>query len=65
MKRFIAGASCPECNQTDSLYFETTEREDKVHCTRCEHQSLRGESGVAEEAKTAAKKKDEQKIKWH
>jgi len=68
VKRFVAGATCPECKQTDSLYFETEEPEDRVHCTRCEYSSLRGENFVADNREFENDEfgdDSDKEIKWH
>lgn len=66
MKRFISAASCPSCKQADCLYFETEEREDRVHCSRCDYTSLRGENFVADTWENSEQDEDENReIKWH
>lgn len=68
MKRFIAGANCPKCNYVDSLYFETEEEADRVHCTRCDYSSVRGENFVADQSEFENDEFAEdsaKEIKWH
>lgn len=63
MKRFIAGASCPQCSQTDSLYFETKEQ-DQVFCSRCDYQAQRA-TELPNDDEPGKEVNSEQDIKWH
>ena len=60
MKRFIAGAKCPSCEQEDSLFFNSNDL-DTVYCTRCNFQEKRAE-------KNSRDKEEIEKsnpVKWH
>ncbi len=36
MRRFIAGAVCPQCNREDTLYVLKTETSVSRHCVECD-----------------------------
>ena len=36
-RRFIAGARCPKCGATDTLFFDNSVGSDRVECSRCDH----------------------------
>ncbi len=67
MKRFIAGASCPECHTTDTLFFETSEAEDRVHCSRCTYSEVRATEITPSFAQEQQEQHEQQEseIKWH
>ena len=60
MKRFIAGATCPKCESTDSLFFNVKESEDRVYCTRCDYSALRPDQPSPENDQA-----QDESIKWH
>lgn len=72
MKRFIAGATCPSCKESDSLYFESKDQS-QVFCSRCEYQAQRAtelpQVEPNKESQTGAASDltidTEQKITWH
>ena len=61
MKRFIAGAKCPSCEQEDTLYFNSEDQYDIVHCSRCNYQEKRAEKITPSEEKA----EKNSPIKWH
>jgi len=36
-KRFIAGATCPECNSMDTMMLYKENEVEKVECVQCHH----------------------------
>ncbi|MFD2176976.1 YheV family putative zinc ribbon protein [Veronia pacifica] len=40
-KRFIAGATCPECKETDTLRWWVDHHIEVVECVRCGHMDRR------------------------
>ncbi len=60
MKRFIAGAQCPTCKSTDTLFVETKTGNNVVQCTRCAYHDVRASS--LEQPETEEKGKP---VIWH
>lgn len=49
LKRFIAGATCPQCGQMDTLYLDTEAGERVRACVSCEfHEVMRFENNAPE-----------------
>lgn len=46
-KRFIAGATCPKCNQMDTMMLYIENNVEKVECTSCGHQMEQPEGTTA------------------
>ncbi|MDG1122755.1 MAG: YheV family putative zinc ribbon protein [Glaciecola sp.] len=53
-KRFIAGATCPQCKSVDSimLYFENNV--EKLQCVKCEYKDVQSATDVSEQVASAA-----------
>lgn len=47
MKRFIAGASCPECGAEESVYVLSTD-EDTLYCADCGFEQTRPDKPAPE-----------------
>lgn len=45
-RRFIAGAKCPECGQTDTMVVFIEHNVEKVECVKCKHQMVQPEGSV-------------------
>ena len=45
-KRFIAGASCPECQQVDTMMLYKEHDVEKVQCVQCGHIMTQPENAV-------------------
>lgn len=45
-KRFIAGATCPECNKMDTMMLYLENNVEKVECKSCGHQMVQPEDSV-------------------
>ncbi|WP_029685406.1 YheV family putative zinc ribbon protein [Tatumella saanichensis] len=45
-KRFIAGAVCPHCGETDSLALWREHKIDTVECVKCGHQMREADKQV-------------------
>ena len=45
-KRFIAGASCPQCQQRDTLRWWIENNIEMVECVECHHQDQRKPQAV-------------------
>jgi len=45
-KRFIAGATCPECKATDTMMLFVENNVEKVECVKCGHQMVQPEGSV-------------------
>ncbi len=41
LRRFIAGAVCPQCNGMDKIYVTQENDEDVALCTQCDYRSVR------------------------
>ena len=61
MKRFIAGAKCPECHQEDTLFFNSEDSYETVNCSRCSYHAKRSEQTQSSDDET----NKEENIKWH
>lgn len=48
-KRFIAGATCPQCRSIDSimLYFENNV--EKLQCVKCDYKDVQSSTDVSEQ----------------
>jgi hypothetical protein len=46
-KRFIAGATCPECKAMDTMMLFLENNVEKVTCTKCGHQMVQPEGATA------------------
>lgn len=46
-KRFIAGATCPQCKATDTMSLFIENNVEKVECVVCGHQMVQPEPQVA------------------
>jgi uncharacterized protein len=46
-KRFIAGATCPECHSFDTLYLYFEHNVEKLACAKCSYQKSQVEEKVA------------------
>jgi len=53
-KRFIAGATCPQCRSVDSimLYFENNV--EKLQCVKCDYKDVQSSSDVSEQVASSA-----------
>ena len=53
-KRFIAGATCPQCKSVDSimLYFENNV--EKLQCVKCDYKDVQSATDVSEQVASAA-----------
>jgi uncharacterized metal-binding protein (TIGR02443 family) len=45
-KRFIAGASCPDCNAVDTIMLFKENNVEKVECTDCGHIMTQPEGSI-------------------
>ncbi len=45
-KRFIAGASCPECHRIDTMMLYKEQNVEKVECVECGHMMAQPEGAV-------------------
>lgn len=45
-KRFIAGATCPECKAIDTMVLFLENNVEKVECVKCQHQMVQPEGAV-------------------
>lgn len=45
-KRFIAGATCPECNEMDTMMLFVENNVEKVECQSCKHQMSQPDNAV-------------------
>jgi len=52
-KRFIAGASCPECKAVDTMMLFQENNVEKVECVQCGYQMAQPEPQVADKARPA------------
>jgi len=65
MKRFIAGANCPQCHTSDTLFFQASDK-NTIFCSRCDYQDKRQENILKEYGENKTKGKNiEENIKWH
>ncbi|RCU43784.1 MULTISPECIES: YheV family putative zinc ribbon protein [Corallincola] len=44
-KRFIAGATCPECQQQDTIMVYFEDDVEQIACVACDYHALRPEQG--------------------
>ncbi|CAI8193331.1 MAG: Uncharacterised protein [Glaciecola sp. HTCC2999] len=53
-KRFIAGATCPQCRSIDSimLYFENNV--EKLQCVKCDYKDVQSSTDVSEQVASSA-----------
>lgn len=53
-KRFIAGATCPQCRSVDSimLYFENNV--EKLQCVKCDYKDVQSSTDVSEQVASSA-----------
>ncbi len=53
-KRFIAGATCPQCRSIDSimLYFENNV--EKLQCVKCDYKDVQSSTDVSEQVASNA-----------
>ncbi len=53
-KRFIAGATCPQCRSIDSimLYFENNV--EKLQCVKCDYKDVQSSTDVSEQVASCA-----------
>ena len=53
-KRFIAGATCPQCRSVDSimLYFENNV--EKSQCVKCDYKDVQSSTDVSEQVASSA-----------
>ncbi|TKB48110.1 YheV family putative metal-binding protein [Ferrimonas sediminicola] len=49
-KRFIAGASCPQCQAMDSIMLFTEQGVEVMECVECGHQQRRAEAPAEKRA---------------
>ncbi|MFC4653589.1 MULTISPECIES: YheV family putative zinc ribbon protein [Rheinheimera] len=52
-KRFIAGATCPECKAVDTMMLFQENNVEKVECVQCHYQMVQPEQQVAKQARPA------------
>ena len=45
-KRFIAGATCPECKEMDTMMLFVENNVEKVECQSCHHQMTQPDNAV-------------------
>lgn len=45
-KRFIAGATCPQCRATDTMSLFIEHNVEKVECVNCGHQMVQPEQQI-------------------
>jgi uncharacterized metal-binding protein (TIGR02443 family) len=45
-KRFIAGATCPECKAMDTMMLYVENNVEKVKCVKCEHEMTQPDGAV-------------------
>ena len=64
MKRFIAGAQCPQCKNLDTLFVETRTNNNEVACSRCDYHDVRG-SVVKETNEENEQETQEKPLTWH
>ncbi len=50
-KRFIAGASCPECKAVDTMMLFIEHNVEKVECVQCGYQMVQPEAQVEKAAR--------------
>lgn len=50
-KRFIAGASCPECKAVDTMMLFIENNVEKVECVQCGYQMVQPEAQVEKAAR--------------
>lgn len=43
MRKFIAGATCPNCKKTDTLYIEASSNNNVMSCSSCDYSNARPE----------------------
>jgi len=53
-KRFIAGATCPKCQQKDTLALWRENNVDVVECVKCGHQMREADKQVRKEVRENA-----------
>ncbi|MDC0067472.1 YheV family putative metal-binding protein [Gammaproteobacteria bacterium] len=41
MKRFISGATCPNCGQIDKIYVLKDEKQESMHCSQCDYTEVK------------------------
>lgn len=51
-KRFIAGASCPQCKATDTMMLFLENNIEKVECVQCGYQMAQPEQQIAKASRT-------------
>ncbi|CAI8202923.1 MAG: Uncharacterised protein [Glaciecola sp. HTCC2999] len=53
-KRFIAGATCPQCRSVDSimLYFENNV--EKLQCVKCDYKDVQSKTDVSDQVASNA-----------
>jgi uncharacterized metal-binding protein (TIGR02443 family) len=59
VKRFIAGAQCPQCQTLDSLYLNSEDAVEQLHCSRCDYLANRNDAQQAPESDKSEVKKEE------
>ncbi|RVT44514.1 YheV family putative metal-binding protein [Rheinheimera sediminis] len=52
-KRFIAGATCPQCKAMDTLMLFVENNVEKVECVECGHHMAQPEQQVAKASRAA------------
>ncbi len=52
-KRFIAGASCPQCKAMDTLMLFMENNVEKVECVSCGHQMAQPEPQVSKASRSS------------
>ncbi|MCV2885819.1 YheV family putative metal-binding protein [Aestuariibacter sp. AA17] len=50
-KRFIAGATCPECKALDTIMLYTENNVEKIKCTQCDYQETQADDTVTRHAR--------------
>ncbi len=73
MKRFIAGAVCPNCRAMDGIYFDQEIGENTIFCVNCDYSDIRAtgvspddglpESGVSDKSQKMRSENDSDLLK--